>query len=93
MSQQLRDNMQELEGVLEARKSDFDVESFAKVIWMMGRAHHTSAATCALVDTLADRALHEQATPQVPFPCLTVLVASLFCFSVRAVLCERICLA
>lgn len=57
--------MQELEGVLEARAGDFDVESYAKVVWMMGRAHHRSPTACALVDTLADRALSEQATPQV----------------------------
>lgn len=60
--------MQELEGVLEARHGEFDVQSYAKVVWMMGRAHHKSAAACTLVDTLADRALSEQATPQVSFP-------------------------
>lgn len=51
--------------MLEARASDFDVESYAKVVWMMGRAHHRSPAACALVDTLSERALGKNATPQV----------------------------
>lgn len=62
--------MQELEGVLEARQGDFDVESFAKVVWMLGRAHHKSAGTFSLVDALAERALSDDATPRVHFTCI-----------------------
>lgn len=58
-------SVQELEGVLEARQGDFDVESFAKVVWMLGRAHHKSGTALALVDKLAERALSKTVSPQV----------------------------
>lgn len=51
--------------MLQARQGEFDVESFAKVVWMMGRAHHNSVTAGNLVDNLSSRALSQQATPQV----------------------------
>ena len=51
--------------MLEARQGDFDVESFAKVVWMLGRAHHKSGTALALVDKLAERALSKTVSPQV----------------------------
>jgi hypothetical protein len=57
--------VQELESVLDKRQAEFDIESAAKVVWMMGRAHHTSAAACAFVDTLASRADAPEASLRV----------------------------